>query len=205
VLHTDPKIIYCFSRDLQIGRKLQCPPLAQPRRKPTPVPIVPEHTHISSIHPTVMSFSKVFTTLSILLAVFFSGMQPASADIVSISTQGTAVHVGQSFNVTLTTADNGQNSTQYYAVFGITASDTTDQLGTVLGSGYDLISNVYNQVDNGSISVPLTIPSSFQSSACNPLYQIVAAIYATVSIPHKLGAQCSNMYDSILSHRERPR
>ena len=134
------------------------------------------------------SFSKILTTLSILLGTFLVSIttmiQPASARIGSITAPKTPLHPGKSFNVTFHTEDYPTNNVQYYAIFGIAPPHSSAQaLGHLLGTGYDLVAHGHSQTDSGTFNVLLTIPKNFKPSGRNAKYRLTAVVTGTVSIP----------------------
>ncbi|KAF8319347.1 hypothetical protein DL93DRAFT_2074964 [Clavulina sp. PMI_390] len=124
-------------------------------------------------------FSKFITTLVVFFCTLCA-IYPASARVTSITAPAT-VTPGTPFQVTVKTTPFIDNIINYYMVFGIAPqSDTNTGLHTLLGMGYDLVTNNESETGLGTFDVTLTIPSTYDPSTDGSAVNLRTIVFSTV-------------------------
>lgn len=122
------------------------------------------------------------STFLVPLVLALLGASPSHAHITGISTSGATLHPGHSFDVKFTTENHIINNAQYYVVFGAQKPPgTTSVVGTLFGTGYDLVENGHSETGHGSFVVKVTVPDTFDTSS-GKHYILTAAVFGTVRL-----------------------
>lgn len=146
---------------------LSTPPFITINPNPKPPPPTP---------PSTQFIMRLAT--GILAALSLTSF--AAARIVSLKAPSTTITPGKPFSVTFTTESYSENTLDFYVIFGLKeASLGNSGIGSLLGTGYDIVSHGHSDDGHGTFKVSLEVPSTWKSNVSK--WTLTAAVTTAVS------------------------